>query len=156
MTAKNATLVVIEFGANWPRWLSPIDSGDMAVVAQYYEGPADSLLVQVRSRVSRVVAVGWRIDDVILVSNGHTDLEAMSARSLLARELLGHLREVGGVRLLLTVDEVHGRRASHTLTALGASLQNSALSNGIALCVRIGDRAPIYARPPAPRVARAG
>lgn len=156
MAAKNATLVVIEFGASWPRWLSPIDSGDMAVVAQHYEGPPESLLTQVRSRISRVVTVGWQIDDVVLVSNGRTDLDALSARSLVARELLSHLRLVSGVRLLFTVDTALGRRASHTLTALAASLEQPALSAGISLCVRLGDSEPIYARPTAPRIARAG
>ena len=38
MNARPATLVVIEFGASWPRWLNPSgDRGDLAVVAQQYE-----------------------------------------------------------------------------------------------------------------------
>lgn len=147
MTVKNATLVVIEFGASWPRWLSPFDSGDMAVVAQHYQGLPESLLAQVQSRVGRVTAVGWRIDDIVLASNGRTDLEALSARSILARELLHTLHETGGVRLLFTVETLLGRRACHNLSALAASLQDQAFASGIALCVRLGDSEPIYARP---------
>lgn len=156
MRGNNATLVVIEYGASWPRWLDPSRSGDIAVVAQHYEGPPESLVTQVESRVGRLVSMGWQIDDVVLVSNGRTDIEALSARSVLTRHLLYHLRRTGGVRLLLTVAETLERRASHTLTALAASLQEHALVGGIALCVRIGDREPIYARPVLPGLARAG
>lgn len=147
MSARNATLVVIEFGARWPSWLSPTQSGDMAVVAQHYEGRPESLLAQVQSRVHRVTEVGWRIDDVVVTSNGRTDLESVSARSLLARELLRTLRETGGVRLLFTVDPRLGRRASHNLSTLATTLKEQALASGISLCVRLGDSEPIYARP---------
>lgn len=147
MRAGNAMLVVIEFGATWPRWLDPSNSGDIAAVAQHYEGEPESLVTQVASRLGRLVAMGWQIDDVVLVSNGRSDLEAQATRSVLARGLLSHLREVGGVRLVLTVDAALGRRACHTLTALGASLQG-AITQGIVVCVRLGEREPIYARPP--------
>ena len=53
MKPRNATLVVIEYGASWPRWLDPSHSGDMAVVAQHYEGEPSSLITQVASRVTR-------------------------------------------------------------------------------------------------------
>jgi hypothetical protein len=147
MQGQNATLVVIEFGASWPSWLNPSGSGNMAVVAQHYEGAASSIVTQVASRLSRIVNVGWRIDDIVLVSNGRGDLEALSARSQLARGLLLHLREVGGVRFVFTAAGELGRRACHSLTMLAASLQETALASGIALCVRIGEREPIYARP---------
>lgn len=147
MQGQNATLVVIEYGASWPSWLSPSGSGNMAVVAQHYEGAASSIVTQVANRLSRIVNVGWRIDDIVLVSNGRTDLDALSARSQLARGLLLHLREVGGVRFVFTVPAKLGRRAGHTLITLTASLQETALTSGIALCVRIGDRDPVYARP---------
>lgn len=156
MRGQNATLVVIEFGASWPRWLDPSSSGDMAVIAQHYEGPPSSLVTQVLSRLERLVVMRWRIDDVVLVSNGRTDIEALSARSVLTRGLLAHLHSVGGVRFVLTVDTALGRRASHTLTALAASLQDDALAKGVAFCVRLGEREPIYARPPLPGVLRAG
>jgi hypothetical protein len=38
MRNRPATLVVIEFGASWPRWMNPAHTGDLAVVAQHYEG----------------------------------------------------------------------------------------------------------------------
>lgn len=155
MQGQNATLVVIEFGASWPSWLNPSGSGNMAVVAQHYEGAADSLVIQVANRLSRLVSVGWRIDDVVLVSNGRTDVEAQAARSLLGRGLLLHLREVGGVRFVFTVAAELGRRASHALTALTGELQAGALASGIALCVRVGESEPVYARPVPPRLARA-
>jgi len=155
MQGQNATLVVIEYGASWPSWLNPSGSGNIAVVAQHYEGPASSLVILVASRLSRLVAVGWQIDDVVLVSKGRTDLEAQAARALLARGLLQHLREVGGVRFVFTVAAALGRRASHALHTLTSELEASALVSGISLCVRVGEGAPIYARPIPPRLSRA-
>lgn len=143
MHRRNATLVVIEFGASWPRWLDPGAIGDTAVVAQHYEGPPESLITQVESRVSRLTAAGWRFEDVVLVSNGRADLDSLAARSFLARELLTFLRGVGGARLLFTVAAELGRRASQTLTALGEALRYQALANGVSMYVRIGDLAPV-------------
>src|SRR5688572_4942846 len=63
--SRSATLVVIEYGANWPRWLSPERQGDMAVVAQHYEGPSGSLVTQVATRVARLEGMGWSFDSVV-------------------------------------------------------------------------------------------
>lgn len=150
MQGRSATLVVIEFGASWPRWLEPNGPGDMAVVAQHYEGPPSSLVVQVESRVGRLLTGGWHINEIVLVSNGQTDLEALSARSLLTRRLLGQLLLAGGGGLVLTVREELGRRACETLTALCASLQQTALPDGVSLCARVVEREPTPAagKPP--------
>jgi len=67
MKSRKATLVVIEFGASWPRWLDPTHSGDMAVVAQHYEGEPSSLITQVASRVTRLEAKGWQLKAIVLV-----------------------------------------------------------------------------------------
>lgn len=153
MHSHNATLVVIEFGASWPRWLSPTSSDHMAVVAQHYEGSANSLITQVANRLSRLVTTGWRIDDAILVSNGRTDIEAISARATLARGLISYLREVSGSRFLLSVAKEHSERPGHNLASLARALREAALGNGIALGVRVGDDAPQYMHGAAPRLA---
>lgn len=145
MQGRSATLVVIEFGACWPRWLEPNGPGDMAVVGQHYEGPPSSLVVQVESRVGRLLTGGWHINQIVLVSNGQTGLESLSARSLLTRRLLGQLLLAGGGELVLTVRAELGRRASQTLTALGASLQQTALPGGVSLCVRVVEPEPTLA-----------
>ncbi|HYO97034.1 MAG TPA: hypothetical protein VER33_21130 [Polyangiaceae bacterium] len=158
MQERSATLVVIEFGACWPRWLEPNGPGDMAVVAQHYAGPPSSLVVQVESRVGRLLTGGWRINQIVLVSNGQTDLEALSARSLLTRRLLGQLLLAGGGGLVLTVREELGRRACETLIGLCASLQQTALPRGVSLSVRVVEREPTVSKAsPAgvPRSARA-
>ncbi|MFZ5891749.1 MAG: hypothetical protein ACOY0T_11900 [Myxococcota bacterium] len=153
MQGQNATLVVIEFGASWPSWLSPTSADHMAVVAQHYEGSPASLVKQVASRLSRLVNTGWRIEDAILVSNGRSDIEAIAARATLARGLLQHLRDVSGMRFLLSVAREHAQRPGHSLASLSHALRESALGSGIALGVRVGEEAPLYMNGVLPRLA---
>src|SRR6187551_3742285 len=98
---RSATMVVIEFSAAWPRWLKPASGGDMAVVAQHYEGHPSSLVTQVASRTTRLEAVGWQLDRIVLVSNGRVDPDAIAARSILARGLHARLRLIGRGELTL-------------------------------------------------------
>lgn len=137
---RSATMVVIEFSAAWPRWLKPAAGGDMAVVAQHYEGKPSSLVTQVASRTARLEAVGWTMDKVVLVSNGRADPDAVAARFVLARGLLARLRHRGRGELTLTVDERLGRRAAADLRSLGASLERSLHSANVGLCARVGER----------------
>ena len=143
MKSRKATLVVIEFGASWPRWLDPSHSGDMAVVAQHYEGEPCSLITQVASRVTRLEAKGWLLKAVVLVSNGRCEGDSAAARSILARGLLARLREAGGGHFALTVDERHGRRARHNLTHLAESLDQDASVGGIVLSTYVGEQTPL-------------
>ena len=143
MKSRNATLVVIEYGASWPRWLDPSHSGDMAVVAQHYEGEPSSLITQVASRVTRLEARGWRLKAAVLVSNGRCEGASVSARSVLARGLLAHLRSAGGGHFALTVDERYGRRARHNLTHLTESLDQDASIGGVVLTTFAGEHTPL-------------
>jgi len=143
MKPRNATLVVIEYGASWPRWLDPSHSGDMAVVAQHYEGEPSSLITQVASRVTRLEARGWRLKAVVLVSNGRCEPAHVAARSVLARGLLARLRGAGGGHFALTVDERYGRRARHNLTHLAESMDADASLGGVALSMFAGEHTPL-------------
>jgi hypothetical protein len=143
MRSRKATLVVIEFGASWPRWLDPSHSGDMAVVAQHYEGEPSSLITQVASRVTRLEVQGWQLKAIVLVSNGRCEGEFLAARSILARGLLARLRGVGGGHFALTVDERYGRRARHNLTHLAESLDEDASSGGVVLTAFAGEQTPL-------------
>jgi len=83
MNARPATLVVIEFGASWPRWLNPTgDRGDLAVVAQHYAGPPTDLITQVAMRVTRLQARGWQLSAMVLVSNGRADVPTAAEAGL--------------------------------------------------------------------------
>ena len=136
MKARPATLVVIEFGASWPRWLNPNgDRGDLAVVAQHYAGPPTDLIAQVAMRVTRLQARGWQLSSMVLVSNGRADVPTSAARSILARGLLAHLAASGGGSFALSVDSYLGRRAEHNLSALSAALEPVALASRVALRV---------------------
>jgi hypothetical protein len=139
MRSRNATLVVIEFGASWPRWLDPSHSGDMAVVAQHYEGAPSSLITQVASRVTRLEAKGWQLNAVVFVSNGRCEGDSAAARSILAHGLLSRLRTAGGGHFALTVDPRHGRRACHNLSLLAESMAKAARMGGIALSTHAGE-----------------
>jgi hypothetical protein len=136
MKARPATLIVIEFGASWPRWLDPNgERGDLAVVAQHYAGPPTDLITQVAMRVTRLQARGWQLSSMVLVSNGRADAPTGAARSILARGLLAHLAGSGGGSFVLSVDGYLGRRAEHDLTALAAALEPLALASNITLRV---------------------
>jgi hypothetical protein len=143
MKSRKATLVVIEFGASWPRWLDPSHSGDMAVVAQHYEGAPSSLITQVASRVTRLEAKGWQLNAIVFVSNGRCEGDSTAARSILAHGLLSRLRAAGGGHFALTVDERHGRRASHNLSLLAESMDKAAKVGGIVLTNHAGEQTPI-------------
>jgi hypothetical protein len=140
MKARRATLVVIEFGASWPRWLDPAQSraGDMAVVAQHYEGLPSDLITQVASRVTRLEAMGWQLSAVVLVSNGRADGDTSAARSVLARGLLARLAAAGGGHFALSVEERLGKRARHSLSALATALEPAARAGEVSLHVRVG------------------
>jgi hypothetical protein len=147
MKRRPATLVVIEFGASWPRWLNPTgDRGDLAVVAQHYAGPPTDLITQVAMRVTRLQARGWQLSAMVLVSNGRTDAPTSAARSVLARGLLAHLAGSGGGSFALSVDGYLGRRAEHNLSALAAALESVALSSRVEL--RIETSATAAVAPP--------
>lgn len=136
MKARPATLVVIEFGASWPRWLNPTgDRGDLAVVAQHYAGPPTDLITQVAMRVTRLQARGWQLTSMVLVSNGRADMPTAAARSVLARGLLAHLAASGGGSFSLSVDSYLGRRAEHNLSALATGLEPSARASRVELRV---------------------
>jgi hypothetical protein len=151
MRNRPATLIVIEFGASFPSWLNPAHSGDLAVVAQHYEGLPTDLVAQVASRVTRLAQAGWQLDEVVLVSNGRADQEAHAARSVLARGLIANLKAAGGCLLTLSVGEALGRRATHDLTALAAQLEPTAVASDLVLAVRVGDDPPVFSRPAGPR-----
>lgn len=141
---RNATLVVIEFGASWPKWLEPSQGGDLAVVAQHYEGEPTSLVIQVANRVARLETTGWRLETTVMVVNSRTDPAAFAARSVLARGLLARLQKSGGGRLVLTVDESAGGRACQVLTGLAAALDLDAVGTGVGVTIRVGRREPQF------------
>jgi hypothetical protein len=134
-----ATLVVIEYSAAWPGWLPPDTSGDVAVVAQHYEGHPSSLVTQVAMRATRLAAVGWRMSKVVLVTNGRSDADSVASRSVLARGLLSRLRQQGSGELVLSVDPRQGRRAVSRLMALGSALESFAGNTAVQLTLRVGD-----------------
>jgi hypothetical protein len=134
MKARPATLVVIEFGASWPRWLDPNGArGDLAVVAQHYAGPPTDLIVQVAMRVTRLQSRGWQLSKMVLVSNGRADVPTTAARSILARGLLAHLAAGGGESFTLSVDGYLGRRAEHNLEMLAQALDSAARQSRVEL-----------------------
>jgi len=141
MKSRKATLVVIEFGASWPRWLDPSESGDMAVVAQHYEGAPSSLITQVASRITRLEAKGWQMNAIVFVSNGCCEGDSVAARSILAHGLLSRLRAAGGGHFALSVDGRLGRRAGHNLALLAESMDKAARMAGVRLSTYSGEQA---------------
>jgi hypothetical protein len=143
MTRRKATLVVIEFGGSWPRWLEPSHAGEMAVVAQHYEGEPGSIVTQVASRITRLEATGWNLGTTVLVVNERTDAEAFAARAVLARGLLARLVRARGGELILTVADSARPRSVQELTGLAAALDIDAVGMGVGVSVRVGNSAPL-------------
>jgi hypothetical protein len=84
--------------------------------------------------------VGWRLDQIILVSNGRVDADSIATRSILARGLLSRLRLMGKGHLTLTVDERLGRRAAADIRTLTVSLERSLRGVPVGLTARVGER----------------
>jgi hypothetical protein len=116
----------------------------MAVVAQHYEGHPSSLITQVASRITRLEAMGWRLDAMVFVSNGRTDPDAVAARSVLTRGLLARLSSTAGGRFILTSTDAVDSRACRQLVALANALQEDAATCGVVLGVRSGLGATLY------------
>ena len=112
-----ATLVVIEFGGSWPSWLEPgcTTNGNMAVVAQHYEGHPSELLTQVANRISRLENGGWDRQRGVLVSNGRVDPDAETSRGVLCRGLMARLEAMGRGQLVLTYGTTDDRRVERGL-----------------------------------------
>jgi hypothetical protein len=144
---RRATLVVIEFGGTWPRWLGPTARDDVAVVAQHYEGEPMSLITQVASRVTRLDSAGWKLEEMMLVANGRTDPDSAATRAVLARGMLSRLSSMGGGRLALTTNDPVGTRSCRQLVALAVSLTSPTFAN-VQVTVRSGSGIPVYGPPP--------
>ncbi|MBK7584590.1 MAG: hypothetical protein IPI67_30935 [Myxococcales bacterium] len=140
---RETTLVVIEFGASWPRWLEPGKGGDLVVVAQHYEGEPTSLVTQVANRIARVEATGWHVGTAVIVANERIDASAFASRSVLARGLLARLSKSGGGELVLTLSDAASGRACQNLLGLAAALDTDAGRVGVKVALRIGHREPM-------------
>ena len=51
---RETTMVVIEYGASWPRWLDTTPSDSLVVVAQHYDGKPAELLAQIENRLLKL------------------------------------------------------------------------------------------------------
>jgi len=144
-TFREATLVVIEYGASWPSWLAPTLYAQLAVVAQHYESEPNSLVTQVASRLQRLEHRHWTLRTLIVVCNGRTDEAARSSRSVLARGLLCRLASRCGSELILCTD---GRRnrVGRDLSALVATLAADAARLGVGVGLRLGEAPAIVDR----------
>jgi hypothetical protein len=132
------TLVVLEYGSSWPPFVDRTNGADVAVVAQHYTGQPGRLLSQVAERALERAAAGWHPQEIVLVSNGSTDVDSEAARSILARGLLASLRNTGGRRLTLSIDDRCGPRARANLRALGIALRPALAGCKLELCVHTG------------------
>jgi hypothetical protein len=134
-----ATLVVIEFGASWPSWLElgGAASGNMAVVAQHYEGHPSELLTQVASRISRLENAGWQLERVVMVSNGRVDRDAETSRRVLCRGLLARVEAMGLGQLILTYGSTDDHRVERGLERLVSGLERDKASAKIGIGLRV-------------------
>jgi hypothetical protein len=128
---RSATLVVIEFGAAWPRWLPAGHSSHVACVAQHYEGEPRSLITQVASRLTRLEATGWRFSEVVFSLNSSRDPDTAATRAVVSRGLLSRLGR--GTKLVLSAACTSTMTSS--LRGLAARLDEDARRAGVTLCL---------------------
>ncbi len=117
---REATLVVIEYGACWPAWLPPTRYAQTAVVTQHHQGDPGCLLTQVALRIQRLERENWRTKAVILACNCHIDERTQTERALLSRGLLAKLSETRPSELVLSVED--DPRSSVPLMHLASAL----------------------------------
>ncbi|HEY3236291.1 MAG TPA: hypothetical protein VGJ84_16355 [Polyangiaceae bacterium] len=145
-SVRHATLVVIEFGGAWPRWLENSPSGDVAVVAQHYAGDPGSLIAQVASRITRLELVGWQVSSIVLVANDRSDREASSVRAVLGRCLLAGLKAQGRGTLTLTSGHATSSRQSGKLVHMARALDLDLAGSAVLVAVRGHDGSALYER----------
>jgi hypothetical protein len=144
---RKATLVVIEAGAPWPVWLDPCCSGDLAVVTQSLEPQNNALVPQVASRLTQLEAMGWVLERIVLVTNAECEADAVSARTILARGLVGRLKNSRARELVLASDQPSGSAVHDGLALLARALEDGE----VGISVRAGsDRAPASPKAVAP------
>lgn len=136
---RSGSLVVVEWGASWPRWLDPTQTGHVIVVAQHYEGSPESILTQVASRVSRVHEFGWRLDRALLSVSHRSEHVFRSARARLAQRLLGIVSEARGSELLLSVDQAAGPELAQELIDLSWELETEPAAANVRISLRLGE-----------------
>jgi hypothetical protein len=140
---RETTMVVIEYGASWPRWLDSNPSESLVVVAQHYEGKPTALLEQIKSRLVRLQQEGSCVKTLVFVCNANNDAATRSARALVARGLLGPLGSVEGSQLVLSNDTVR-EPAGMAFSALVATLKSDAAHAGVRLGLRLGSSPTVF------------
>ena len=140
---RETTMVVIEYGASWPRWLDSTPGDSLVVVAQHYEGKPTELLEQIKNRLLRLQQEGSIIKTLVFVCNDHTDPTARSARALVARGLFGPLGSIEGSQFLLSNDRAR-EPVAMAYSALVATLESDAAHAGVRLGLRLGSSPTVF------------
>jgi hypothetical protein len=140
---RETTIVVIEYGASWPRWLDTTPNVNTAVVAQHYDGKAAALLTQIKTRLERLQQDGAQVKTLVYVCNGHNEPAARSARASVVRGLFGPLGCAEGSQLVLSNDEIR-EPAALAFTALVATLESDAARAGVKIGLRLGASPPLF------------
>ena len=140
---RETTMVVIEYGASWPRRLDTTPGETLVVVAQHYEGKPSELLAQIKNRLLKLQQDGATVKTLVFVCNGHNDPAARSARALVARGLFGPLGTVEGSQLVLSNDTIR-EPAAMAFTTLVATLESDAAHAGVRLGLRLGSSPTVF------------
>ena len=140
---RETTMVVIEYGASWPRWLDTTPCDTLVVVAQHYDGKPTELLEQIKNRLLRLQQDGSSVKTLVYVCNVHNDPATRSGRAVVARGLFGPLASVEGSQLVLSNDTVR-EPAAMAFSALAATLESDAAHAGVRLGLRLGSSPTIF------------
>lgn len=144
--AQQSVLVVVEGDAACPYWMDhwgPAPELGWSMLEQEEWEPAGAFSERLDAALDRAVYTAGSSEEVVLVTGGRTDAEAMAARWSRASALCRHLAAVGGGQLVLTRGFGHDGREEPELSALAEDLAEEWEDSGITICVRLD-------APPAP------
>jgi len=143
-TTDLISIVVLEAGAAWPRWLGEYQrrAPNSVVVAQSAEETSEAVAVRVQRRMSEVSHGEETIHVALLISNGSTDDETLGARKLICSSMLKSMVLKAQGELVLAADVRASDDIRHNLLSLAGALCDEVRGTEVAVRVRFESSRP--------------
>lgn len=127
-------LLVLEHGADLPAFSRSEPIGDLVIVPDAPERPADLALGVIR-RIARAERQNCHIQEATIAVSGAGGSQRSAARALLARELARHQLQAGGGEIVLWARGSATAETRHDILALAGVLMSELRSTRVSLRV---------------------
>ena len=131
------TLVVMEFGSDWPKQLQP--SSGCVVLSQERNEPHSELLRRTYVRIRAIEQAGGIVTLAVLSCNNDVARRALEARVPLARALLATVLRANEGRLVLLGRSSAPDRTRHSLMALAGTLTEALTGTSASVSAQFGN-----------------